>query len=280
MLLNRVLTALVLQGFLLLTLFAFDHLWWFALVVAVVFSVSIWEWGALVGIGGRPVRVLYTLVLVLFCAALGLSIEVMGVTWWFLLPAVLSWPWYLNWLRYYPSPCGWHDLTVRTFHSALISASAVYGLCVLIFMGVPRGSWLVFAMAMAVASMDVGSYFAGQWWGKTSLLPRVSPNKTIGGLIGGVVTSMLISSLFAWGWWYYTGEAMGAVLLMCVLVIAIPFSVGGDLLVSMSKRRAGLKDSGSFLPGHGGFLDRLDGMIGAVPPVVLLFLAAQLAVVP
>ena len=114
-------------------------------------------------------------------------------------------------------------------------------------------------------STDIGAYFAGRSFGKRKLAPSISPNKTIEGLFGGIAAATLLGG--AW----VLAFGLSTVLLVC----APPFAVaaqGGDLFESWMKRRAGIKDSGDWLPGHGGALDRLDGLV----PVAVLTAAVQL----
>lgn len=114
-----------------------------------------------------------------------------------------------------------------------------------------------------VWACDIGAYFAGRTIGGPKLAPAVSPNKTWAGLIGG----MAAASLFALAMHHFYGLGWAA-------VIATPFlavlAQGGDLFESWLKRRAGAKDSGTLLPGHGGVLDRLDGVVPVAPAAALL----------
>jgi phosphatidate cytidylyltransferase len=114
-------------------------------------------------------------------------------------------------------------------------------------------------------STDIGAYFAGRRFGKRKLAPTISPGKTVEGLVGGVVSA----TLFGGAWVLATHLGSG------LLALAAPFAVtaqAGDLFESAVKRRAGVKDSGSWLPGHGGMMDRLDGLV----PVAVLTAATQL----
>jgi phosphatidate cytidylyltransferase len=115
-------------------------------------------------------------------------------------------------------------------------------------------------------STDIGAYFAGRSFGKRKLAPSISPNKTIEGLYGGIVAA----AVFGGGWALATGLGVALLALAPLLAIA---AQAGDLFESGMKRRARIKDSGSWLPGHGGALDRLDGLV----PVAVLTAAAQLA---
>ena len=114
-------------------------------------------------------------------------------------------------------------------------------------------------------STDIGAYFAGRKFGKRKLAPSVSPNKTVEGLYGGMVAA----TLFGAAWAIATG--LGKPLLALPPLLAIAAQLG-DLFESWMKRRAGVKDSGRWLPGHGGILDRLDGLV----PVAVLTAVAQL----
>lgn len=114
-------------------------------------------------------------------------------------------------------------------------------------------------------STDIGAYFSGRRFGRRKLAPAISPNKTVEGLLGGIVAATIFGA--AWALW--TGLGVALLALGPVLAVA---AQGGDLFESSMKRRAGVKDSGTWLPGHGGALDRLDGLV----PVAVLTAAAQL----
>lgn len=128
------------------------------------------------------------------------------------------------------------------------------------------GLYLLLWTFIVTWATDIGAYFAGRSLGKRKLAPSISPNKTVEGLIGGIVAAALLGGAWAWA----TG--LGHALLVLAPLFAIA-SQGGDLFESWMKRRAGVKDSGDWLPGHGGILDRLDGLV----PVAVLTALAQLA---
>ena len=121
----------------------------------------------------------------------------------------------------------------------------------------------IFVVTWAV---DTGGYFAGRKFGGAKLAPAISPNKTWAGLYGGVA----LATLAGGAWVAATGLSAWLLLLAPLFAVAAQM---GDLFESWMKRRAGVKDSGAWLPGHGGLLDRLDGMV----PVAVLTLAAELA---
>ena len=113
---------------------------------------------------------------------------------------------------------------------------------------------------------DIGAYLVGRTFGRTKLAPSISPGKTVEGLSGGVAGAAILGG----GWVWLAG--LNPVLLALAPLFAVS-AQGGDLFESWMKRRAGVKDSGNWLPGHGGVFDRLDGLV----PVAVLTAAAQLA---
>jgi phosphatidate cytidylyltransferase len=119
---------------------------------------------------------------------------------------------------------------------------------------------LLFILFILVSSHDTGSYIIGTLWGKHTIHPVISPGKTWEGFVGGYIFACigLTLLLFEQGnlkaWWLITGFAF----IVCILALM------GDLFESWLKRRAQVKDTGSLLPGHGGFLDRFDGILFAV----------------
>jgi phosphatidate cytidylyltransferase len=126
-----------------------------------------------------------------------------------------------------------------------------------------RGSALLLLCWAVVAAADVGAYFSGRAFGRRKLAPTISPGKTWEGVLGGAVLALIVGYI-------------GAVLLTIpslpfvgVSLVVIGASVVGDLTESLFKRHAGVKDSGSLLPGHGGILDRIDGLVAALPVFVL-----------
>ncbi|HJP68368.1 MAG TPA: phosphatidate cytidylyltransferase [Sphingomicrobium sp.] len=129
----------------------------------------------------------------------------------------------------------------------------------------PHGLALLVWTFIVTWSTDIGAYFAGRRFGKRKLAPTISPNKTVEGLYGAIAAA----SFFGGAWAVLTG--LGSALLLLAPLFAIA-AQAGDLFESSMKRRAGVKDSGTWLPGHGGALDRLDGLV----PVATLTAAAQL----
>lgn len=123
------------------------------------------------------------------------------------------------------------------------------------------GEWLVLFLALVTWASDIGAYYAGTLWGKHLLAPTISPKKTVEGLLGGIGLAVA-AALLAQVWFVPQLQPMDTVILGVVLTGAGLF---GDLWESAIKRRVGVKDSGSILPGHGGMLDRIDSLLFTAP---------------
>ena len=120
-----------------------------------------------------------------------------------------------------------------------------------------------------VWTCDTGAYFAGRFIGGPKLAPVISPNKTWAGLIGGVALATMFAIILHWQW----GLAWRLTLATPLLAL---LAQGGDLFESWLKRRAGMKDSGTLFPGHGGVLDRLDGLVPVAPVAAFLIIVVPL----
>lgn len=129
---------------------------------------------------------------------------------------------------------------------------------------------IVFAFFFMLWANDTGAYFAGTKFGKHKLFERISPKKSWEGFIGGALISLLTGYFCHL---FFHTESIGFWLLMSFTVVI--FATWGDLVESMLKRSLGVKDSGTILPGHGGILDRFDGLLLAAPMVFFLLQIAH-----
>lgn len=272
MLKQRVITAIILTIIFLSALFGLSPTY-FPIFIGVVVLIGAWEWANLSSVGATWQRTLYTLFiaacLLMLAHLLGLltlspginvalikSILLVACGWWAL--ALLL-------VQGYPSSAIlWGHPVIRLFIGILVLVPT--WLALLYVHSQPQGAWLVVIIAGVVAAADIGGYFAGRKFGKHKLAPAVSPGKTWEGFVGGQVANLLLAVLIA----YFTGSRIGLVL--AVIVPTSLVSVLGDLLESMVKRHAGVKDSGAILPGHGGILDRVDSITAAAPVFALAVL--------
>ena len=134
----------------------------------------------------------------------------------------------------------------------------------------PGGTGLLLGVVVCAVGADIVAYFVGQAIGKTPLLPEVSPHKTVEGLVAGGVTAIVLGGIVGTALHPWADKGIGAGLALG-LVVAITAPLG-DLAESLVKRDLGLKDLGSFLPGHGGFLDRFDAILFTLPAAYYLAL--------
>jgi phosphatidate cytidylyltransferase len=125
--------------------------------------------------------------------------------------------------------------------------------------------WLLFALGLVWVS-DIGAFFVGKAFGKHKLADKISPGKTIEGALGAIVFGGLLATAFViWKGETTFLDSTSIILFIGLSLITVIFSIVGDLLESLLKRQKNMKDSSQLLPGHGGFLDRLDSIIAAAP---------------
>ena len=131
-------------------------------------------------------------------------------------------------------------------------------------------SLILIAVMISVAT-DAFAFFVGKVLGRNKIFPIISPNKTLEGTIGGVVSSVVINSLMITLIFQNSLKTFDAIMLTLMIFICAVAAVFGDLLISSIKRQANLKDTGSLIPGHGGLLDRIDSHILCIPVFFVLY---------
>lgn len=129
----------------------------------------------------------------------------------------------------------------------------------------PDGLLLILCLMLIIWAADVGAFFTGKALGRHKLAPRVSPGKTWEGAAGGWVCGLVTGCVFTL-WLPLSIQKM-----VVIATVTVATSIVGDLLASLLKRHVGLKDSGVLLPGHGGFVDRLDSLLAAAPVFYCLY---------
>jgi phosphatidate cytidylyltransferase len=270
MLKARILTALVLIPAVIGTLF-YSGPPGIALLLGLVMTVSAWEWGGLAGLSTVG-RAAYAIALLAFgtAAIATMFVEpssfpltsalVAGALFWaFALYAMVA------------SSGMAHRFLYRTLPGKLIAGFMVLGLAWLSAVALhdldPRRPWLLLFAFLLVWTADTFAYFAGHKFGRHKLAPAVSPGKTIEGVIGGLLGVLVLAVIAGISVWQWRGDQW-LVWLVLAVVTALA-SVVGDLVESQYKRIAGVKDSGTILPGHGGVLDRIDALTAALPVFAL-----------
>ena len=137
------------------------------------------------------------------------------------------------------------------------------------------GFHYVLWLLLVVWATDIGAYFAGRSIGGPKIIPSISPSKTWAGLAGGILAAGFMGLLLS-RFVSVPPTGSGCLLLGCFIAI---ISQAGDFFESWLKRRAGVKDSGTLIPGHGGVLDRVDGLVSAAPVYALIVLSYGTATV-
>ena len=253
----RILTASILAAALLVSLFVVPTSWT-VLVFALAFTAAAWEWSGFGGLRSRAARLAYTAAMAVLLALGWRWSEHPGHLLVLLEWACAWWVCAFIWLAVIP---GRHQpaLSLLCGVPVLVPAFIALARVLVSVRGFARGPEMVLWMLLLVFAADIGAFFAGRSLGRHKLAPRVSPGKTWEGAVGGLAGVALV----AWAGCLHFGLPIGAgVAFGCAVGI---FSVIGDLTESMFKRAAGLKDSGSVLPGHGGVLDRIDSVTAAAP---------------
>ena len=274
MLKQRVITALVLLAVLLPTLFATPS-WPFALLTLLGFSAAGWEWSRLNGVPGSAIAL--GVALGAACAAAfwaGWGAEAPASAWW---GATLVWVLGGAWLLR-NGTVAWPQLPkglrvavglalLWTAWLALVNAKAI-------------GINFILSVFCLVWAADIAAYFGGRAFGRRKLAPSISPGKSWEGVWSGMIGALLVAA----GWLaidasgsrgmesFYSiiANRFGYIGLALVVVFLVAMSVVGDLIESLVKRGAGAKDSSRLLPGHGGILDRVDGLLPVFPIALAL----------
>ncbi|ATF09983.1 phosphatidate cytidylyltransferase [Candidatus Enterovibrio altilux] len=278
MLKQRVLTASVLAPLVIAGIFFLPfHI--FVIAISSVTLLGHWEWTKLIDVSSRfngittPAFILIGSLYVLPVNYSGWNITTMngsiialsGTVWWLFATVMV--------LKYPKDTCWWSDSTFfQQIFSVLTLLPFLWSVLLLrasdYHVHPYLGAKLVLLVCLLVWSADIGAYFTGKHFGKRKIAPSVSPNKTVEGLVGGLIASVLVTTVTA----TTISIPFSSIYILCIIALITSFaSVLGDLTESMFKRVAGVKDSGSILPGHGGILDRIDSLTAAFPIFTVLY---------
>jgi phosphatidate cytidylyltransferase len=261
MLLQRTLTALLLAPLvILLILLAPAGL--FAAIVAVAFLVAMWEWTRLSGLkqtAPRAVLLALTAVIFALCwyARDGMAWPVLigiGVSWWVVV---------CQWLRHFAfGAAPTRENCLMKLGAGMLVIVPAWVAAVTIHGASDRGNWWTLLALLIVWAADIGAYFSGRQFGRRKLAPTISPGKTWAGVYGAFIAGAIVAGVGGILLGVTGGKLIGLLVLSVFVVVA---SIVGDLLESLMKRHAAVKDSGNLFPGHGGMLDRMDSVFAALP---------------
>jgi len=279
---QRIITAVVLAPLAIMAMF-YLPLNTFSAVIMSVMAIGAWEWGPLMGFNNNRRRIAFVTATIILISAFwaylpienlwqdgqlnDLAIIVLWLTvgWW-LLSAMLTFL-YPRCSKFWSSHrsvrgiFGWLTL-IPTWLAFVSLRSNEYAF------DAYHGAQLIMFLFLMVWSADIGAYFVGKSIGKRKLMPNVSPGKTIEGFLGGVVFACILIGIAAYILEWNQTQIIKVLVVTCIITTV---SVLGDLNESMFKRQAGIKDSGTILPGHGGVLDRIDSLTATAPIYVLCY---------
>lgn len=236
----------------------------FISLIMLVVLVAGWEWADLAKIGSTSGKLFFVLALLLSMLATANYVGVYTafdrlLSYQICLSAMGLWAVIFLWLQGYPSSAIlWSPRPVMLALGIVLLS--ITWLAIASIISLDNGRFLVLLAMAIIIFADIGGYIVGKSLGRHKLAPTISPGKTWEGLLGG----MALQVLLVVGMVFFFEEVNW--LNLCILVFPVAFaSVIGDLFESMLKRHRGVKDSSNLLPGHGGFLDRLDGVMPALP---------------
>jgi phosphatidate cytidylyltransferase len=236
------------------------------IVVTALVLVGAWEWSAFLRPTVSIARVAYVALLALLLLGVRYVAADPEGRHFILITALVWWLVALGWIIFAPR-------SVARWSAGLAGVLALVPAWVALvwFRYLPNGQYWVLFTLLLVWGADIGAYFAGHRFGRTRLAPDVSPGKTWEGVVGGFALSAIVA--VAGSAWF----ALPLYAFVPLCLAAVGFSIVGDLTESLLKRFAGVKDSGTLFPGHGGVMDRIDSVTGAAP--VLFFGLTMLGVV-
>lgn len=257
---ERIITGIVLVAIVVCGVLLLPHIAFAFFATAIILGIGGWEWARLTGLSDLTRQLLFIVSLLLFALAIYLS----RYAFWPTLSAIgfLTWVSILYLVINYR-----HDLLIYQNNKWLLRFLAFPVLLVAwaaIVILQEKNDEMLLYLLLLVAVADSSAYFVGKRFGKNALAPRLSPKKTLEGVMGAMVGATVWAILAA----FYFRSALDwsdwPFFILLSIVTAI-LSIAGDLFESLIKREANQKDSGTILPGHGGILDRIDAQLVALP---------------
>lgn len=254
---ERIKTALVLVAIVLICMFATNSHYPMQILMVIAATIAGYEWFKLMPKEGNSSKKAYIYATIM-CLITIVALYYSDISLLFWAASVLVWCFSVFWTKNFPEYDGWYNKALCLIGAILIAAAVTA-----IFAVWSVSPWWLTYMFVLVWAADSGAYFVGRKFGRRKMAPNVSPNKSVEGLLGGLIlTSFVIVGVQAY---YLHLSLIQHVLFFLLSMVTVLGSVQGDLFESMIKRRAGVKDSGTILPGHGGILDRIDSLLAAAP---------------
>ena len=264
MLLARILTALIFAPLVIFSVISLEKTG-FSIALLIIFTIALWEFSSLSKLKSVLLRVTYILLTVAITYFLSgiqsilVPVLIASLLWWIMaLYLVIVFPRNSQYIH--------ESFTVKIINGLFLFVPMSLSLMALHMIN----NSLVLLLFGLIWASDIGAYFTGKAFGKTKLSPNVSPKKTVEGLFGGIVFSLIIGVLYVII--LKDTPSINDYLMFGFLSIVVTLtSVLGDLFESLLKRLSNVKDSGKILPGHGGMLDRIDSLTSSAPVFFLLF---------
>jgi phosphatidate cytidylyltransferase len=256
---QRLLTAFTLGALIVWITLTLSTLW-FGITLLLVVLLGAWEWSSLLFGKGQ---LFFCILLVALTSGAWFLLDSPIFIGLILITAGVFWCLVVAWLLYYavnllPFPVlTWSLAGLLTLVPAWVALMNLHAAS-------HFGPHYVLFLLLLIWIADSAAYFVGRRWGRTKLVPRISPGKTWEGVAGALIATLAVAGTGAASLGIRRWEAF---LLICIITVF--FSVIGDLLESMLKRQYHTKDSGHLLPGHGGILDRVDSLTAAAPIFLL-----------
>lgn len=234
-----------------------------SIILGLLAAVAGWEWCKLRKPRSSLTNNLVFVVLMAMCVPVISRYH--GVLPWISAISVLWWLWCLGHIVFksdLPSDKFWNPNLLKGILIIVPASVAMSGMTYFS----DNGRWCILACLLIIWITDTGAYVVGSSFGKRLLAPTISPRKTFEGLCGGLIAAIIFGILL----YQVIGDLIGISFIEWVFLVTLTsiFASIGDLTESAFKRRAGVKDSGRILPGHGGILDRIDSAVAAIPVFV------------
>ena len=275
MLIKRILTALIFVPIIVLALFKLSDVY-FEVFLGVFILIAAWEWANLSAsrIVGKAIFMTVLVLTIAWIMSWTVFLQLMqeltnsmavyeysGILDWFVIGPVIWWLLAMILIRNAPDSL----LTLKVKPGFLLVLGWFVLFSAWMFLSRLRGLYtpeMAFYFLLLIWSADIAAYFVGKKFGVTKLAPDISPGKTVAGMMGAMGSALVCAIVLSL---YYGFSMLVATQFMVLSAFTVLVSIYGDLFVSLLKRKQGVKDSGRLLPGHGGFLDRMDSLIAASP---------------